>query len=111
LFKLTLIDKPLILGLIGLVYVATEFRIEIKLLAVSKENMGSGKHYEGIAGCLIPYSAREALRKYGPLACISLKPKTEIRQHYMRKYGMKPGGEQIYLDGQELKNLINTYQL
>jgi hypothetical protein len=37
--------------------------------------MGSGKQYEGIAGCLIAYTAREALKKYGGLAGVSLKPK------------------------------------
>jgi hypothetical protein len=110
LYKLTFADNPVILGLMALIDVPAEYRIEIKLLTVSKENRGSGKQYEGIAGCLMAYAAREAVEKYKRLACVSLKPKTELRQHYIKKYGMKPGGEQIYLDGQELKDLINTYQ-
>ena len=110
-YKLTFTDNPAILGLVGLIDVASEHRTAIKLLAVSKETMGSGKQYEGIAGCLIAYTAREALKKYGGLAAVSLKPKTEIRQHYINKYGMKPAGQQVYLDGQELFDLINTYEI
>jgi hypothetical protein len=109
LYKLTFTDSPVILGLMALIDVPAEYRIEIILLTVSKENKGSGKRYEGIAGCLMAYAAKEAVEKYGRLACVSLKPKTEIRQHYINKYGMKPGGEQIYLDGQELTDLINIY--
>ena len=111
LYKLIFTEKHAILGLIGLIDVPSEFRMEIKLLAVSKENRGKGKQYEGIAGCLIGYAAKAALKKYGGLACISLKPKTELRQHYMNKYGMKSGGAQLYLDGQELIELINIYDL
>ena len=110
LYKLTFVDSPVILGLMALIDVPAEYRIEIKLLTVSRENRGSGKQYDGIAGCLIAYSAREAARKYGSLACISLKPKTEIRLHYINKYGMKPAGEQVYLDGQGLIDLINAYK-
>jgi hypothetical protein len=110
-YKLTFTDSPEILGLMGLIDLPSEYRIEIKLLAVSKENMGSGKQYEGIAGCLIAYTAREALKKYGGLAAVSLKPKTEIRQHYINKYGMKPAGQQVYLDGQALFDLINIYEI
>ena len=100
----------MILGLIALIDVPSEYRVEIKLIAVSKENSGRLKKYEGIAGCLIAYAAKEAVEKYRSLACVSLKPKTEIRQHYINKYGMQPGGEQVYLEGQELRDLINIYQ-
>jgi hypothetical protein len=110
LYKLTIEDSPAILGLMALIDVPAEYRIEIKLLTVSKENKGRLKQYEGIAGCLIAYAAKEAVEKYRRLACVSLKPKTEIREHYINKYGMKPGGEQVYLDGHELRDLINIYQ-
>jgi hypothetical protein len=110
LYKLTFEDSPVILGLIALIDVPSEYRIEIKLLTVSKENRGSGKQYEGIAGCLMAYAAKEAVEKYRRLACVSLKPKTELRQHYINKYGMQPGGEQVYSEGQELRDLINVYQ-
>ena len=111
LYKLTFSNDSIILGLVGLIDIPSEFRIEIKLLAASRENMGRSKKYKGIAGCLIAYAAREALKKYGHLACVSLKPKTEIRQHYIDQYGMKSAGQQVYLDGQELFNLINKYEI
>ena len=110
LYKLTFEDSPVILGLMALVDVPSEYRIEIKLLSVSKENKGRERQHEGIAGCLIAYAAKNAATKYGTLACVSLKPKTELRQHYMNKFGMKPGGEQVYLDDQELVDLINIYK-
>jgi len=110
-YKLVFTDSPEILGLIGLIYVPSEDRVEIKLLAVARENVGSGKQYEGIAGCLIAYAVREALKNYGALACVSLTPKTEIYQHYINKYQMKPAGQQVYLDGQALFELINIYDI
>jgi hypothetical protein len=109
-YKLTFEDSPVILGLMALIDVPAEYRIEIKLLTVSKEKRGRGKQFEGIAGCLIAYAAKEAVEKYRRLACVSLKPKTELRQHYINKYGMQPGGEQVYLESQELRDLINIYQ-
>jgi hypothetical protein len=107
--KLTFADSPVILGIMALIDVPAEYRIEIKLIAVAKENMGKLKSYEGIAGCLIAYAAREALRKYKELACISLTPKTELRQHYMMKYGMKMAGQQVYAENGILRKLIETY--
>ena len=111
LYKLTFEDSTTILGLIALIDVPAEYRIEIKLIAVSKENKGKLKKYEGIAGCLITYAAREAIRKYQELACISLTPKTEIRQHYILKYGMKIAGLQVYAEYRELEELIKVYDI
>ena len=108
---MTFADKPFILGLIDVIDFRQECRIEIKLLAVSSENKGRAKSYEGIAGCLIAFVARMSLLKYGALACVSLKPKTELRKHYMAQYGMKQAGEQLYLDSFELMDVINKYNL
>jgi hypothetical protein len=110
-YKLTFPENSDILGLIALIDQPSEYRIEIKLLSASKENVGRSKKYKRIAGCLIAFAAKEAFQKYGYLACVSLKPKTEIRQHYINRYGMKPGGQQVYLDGQELFDLINKYDI
>jgi hypothetical protein len=111
LYKLTFEDSPLILGLIALVDVPTEYRIEIKLIAVIRENKGRLKKYDGIAGCLLTYAAREAINKYERLACISLTPKTELRQHYIKKYGMKTAGQQVYAENESLWELIETYDI
>jgi hypothetical protein len=65
--------------------------------------------YDGIAGCLIAFVGREALRKYADFACISLVPKTELKPYYMGKYGMLDGGWQVYLEGESLINLVTNY--
>jgi len=77
-----------ILGAIAILKFPKEFRYEIKLLAVSKENVGSSKIYNGIAGCLMAFACKDCLREYGELACVSLIPKTKLKKHYIRKYDM-----------------------
>ncbi|HRI78123.1 MAG TPA: N-acetyltransferase [Cyclobacteriaceae bacterium] len=108
-YKLSLTEDDSILGLVALVDVPAEYRLEINLLVSSVQNVGKGKRYEGIAGCLISFACREALTKYGDLACVSLTPKTELKQHYINKYGMSPGGKQVFVEGKELLDLIKKY--
>ena len=88
LFKLTLQGESEILGLLALKDFPTEFRMQIHLLCVSRENYSKGKKYDGIAGSLIAFAARTAIGKYFEDACISLLPKTELRAHYKSKYGI-----------------------
>lgn len=95
----------------GLIDWPGEKRIEIKLLASSVENIGKGKIYEGIAGCLIAFACRLAVDKYGAEACVSLVPKTELIKHYMQKYHMLHAGWQLYLEGKELNKLLKEYFL
>ena len=110
-YKLCLTNDESTIGLVALVDTPTDRRIEVKLLASSLKNVGAGKVYDGIAVCLIAFACREALVKYGDLACVSLLPKTELKQHYMKKYGMLDGGRQVYLEGTELMDLIKKYPL
>jgi hypothetical protein len=109
-YKLCCVDEPgVILGVIGIVDFEEEMRLEIKLIANSKDNIGRNKKYEGIAGCLIAFSCRKAFRKYGDLACVSLIPKTELIAHYTEKYYMVYAGWQLYLEGKSLRKLIKEY--
>ncbi len=108
-YKLTLVDSTDILGLIGLVDYPAEERTEIKLLALSIENIGRNKRYDRIAGCLIAFAGIGAIRKFKNYPALSLVPKTELRQHYIRKYGMIDAGWQLYLEDVPLLNLIKTY--
>jgi hypothetical protein len=108
-YKLRLVGSDDIIGAMLLDFFPNEQRIEIKLLAVSIENKGSGKQFEGIAGCMIAYTCRMALLQYGVFACVSLTPKTKLKQHYLEKYGMIDAGKQIYLDGKRLINIIKKY--
>ena len=109
LFKLTLKGGSEILGLLALVDFPGEFRMQIRLLSVSRENLGKTKIYEGTAGCLIAFAGRTAVGKYFEQACISLLPKTELRLHYKSKYGMLDGGPQLFLEGAGLQALIKKY--
>lgn len=108
-YKLQIKDENDILGVMGLEDWPEEKRVEIKLLACSEENKGKTKIYEGIAGCLIAYACRLAVTRYGIMACVSLIPKTELIDHYVRKYNMKYAGWQLYLEGKDLINLLNKY--
>ena len=98
-----------ILGLISLDIIKEESRIEIRLLAVSKDNRGSRKRFKNIAGNLIAYAGIKAVQLFGAMACISLIPKTELITHYKEKYGMLQAGKSLYLDGLELIQLIQKY--
>lgn len=109
LFKLTLSRELEILGLLALIDFPREFRMQIHLLCVSRENQGKNKKYEGIAGCLIAFAGRKAISKYFDQACISLLPKTELRPHYKNKYGMLDGGPQLFLEGVSLQTIVKKY--
>jgi hypothetical protein len=108
-YKLQIKGEEEILGVIGLIDWKGEKRIEIKLLSSSVENIGKGKRYNGIAGCLIAFACRQAVTRYGAEACVSLVPKTELIEHYMQKYHMQHAGWQLYLDGTNLIKLLKEY--
>lgn len=109
-YKLCLEEEPeTILGVVAIIDIEDEKRIEINLIASSKENTGRKKKYDGIAGCLIAFVGREAVNKYRGLACVSLVPKTELINHYQKRYRMQFGGWQMYLEGDDLNLLINEH--
>ena len=105
LYKLTIEDQDEILGVMALVNHPSDNRVEIKLIACSKENIGVNKRFEGIVECLIAYACGEALKNYGDFACVSLVPKTILKKHYMKKYNMLDAGTQVFLEGPSLFNL------
>lgn len=108
-YKLCLKKSDCILGLISLEVFPEESRIEIRLLAVSKENRGMGKKYDCIAGNLIAFAGIEAIKMFGEMACISLIPKTELIRHYMDEYGFMIAMKSLYLEGTKLLELIKKY--
>ena len=110
-YKIQIEGEDDILGVMGLIDWPGEKRIEIKSLASSVENIGKEKIYEWIAGCLIAFTCRSGVEKYGADACVSLVPKTELIQYYMEKYHMQHAGWQLYLEGKELYKLIKEYFL
>lgn len=108
-YKLQIKGSSDILGLISIERISQEWRIHIRLLTVSKENKGNEKKYDNIAGNLIAYVAKIAIREYGELACVSLRPKSQITQHYIDKYNMNITGMILSIEVPEIINLINLY--
>ena len=110
-YKLRIEGSEEILGIMSLVYFEEEKRFQINLLAVSKENRGSKREYEGIAGNLIAFACREILKLHGINGCVSLEPKTVLKIHYIKKYGMLDAGHQVFLEGPSLLKILSKYKL
>ena len=108
-FKLQIDGTDEILGLLSLESFKEESRIEIRLLAVSKENRGKNKKYHHIVGNLIAFSCIQSLKLYGEWACVSLVPKTKLVDHYINKYSMLQAGKSLFLDGDQLIDIIKKY--
>jgi len=108
-FKLLIEGEDDILGVMALIDYPEEKRIEIKLLANSIDNQGKNKKYDRIAGCMIAFACRLSKAKYRGYACVSLVPKTELIQYYIRKYHMVNAGWQLYLEGEQLNNILKEY--
>jgi len=108
-YKLRIIGSNDILGLISLERIPEEWRVHIRLLTVSKENRGKSKQFENIAGNLITYAAKIAVRDYAEYACVSLRPKSEIVLHYIGKYNMRLTGVTLSIEVPEILDLINRY--
>ena len=108
-YKLQMTGSSDILGIVSMERIPDEWRIHIRLLTVSKENKGSGKKYDKIAGNLITHVAKIAVLEFGELACVSLKPKSQIAQHYIDKYNMHITGMTLSIEVPEILDLINLY--
>ncbi|MCL9806884.1 N-acetyltransferase [Flavobacterium amniphilum] len=109
LYKLIIKGQNDIQGLISIERIPSEWRIHIRLLTVSIENYGGEKVYEKIAGNLIAYVSKIAVADFGELACVSLKPKSSIAQHYINKYKMNVTGMTLSIEVPEIVALINLY--
>jgi hypothetical protein len=108
-YKLQIIGSRDILGLVSVERIPVEWRIHIRLLTVSKENKGSTKIYDNIAGNLITHIAKIAVLEYAEYACVSLRPKTQIAKHYIDKYNMNITGLTLSIEVPEILDLINLY--
>lgn len=108
-YKLQIIGSNDILGLISVDRIHEEWRIHIRLLTVSKENKGHRKQYDRITGNLITHIAKIAILEYGELACVSLKPKSQVAQHYIDKYNMNVTGITLSIEVPEILDLIKLY--
>ncbi|WPV66383.1 hypothetical protein [Chitinophaga sp. LS1] len=89
-YKLRLKEDDLIVGLLCIIDHQDPGvdAIEIELLEASNENIGKGKTYDQIGGCLIAFACRESFKR-GHGGCVFLTPKTSLINHYANKYGFK----------------------
>jgi len=101
--------KSEILGLVSFEFFDEEYRIEIRLMAVLKEQIGRNKTLDRIAGNLFAFASKLSIIKYGALAAVSLVPKTELGQYYMDKYGFEQAADSLFLEGLSLLRLIYEY--
>lgn len=81
------------------------------MLSVSKENRGQNREYERIAGTLIGFACRKALTLFEIDGCVSLVPKTSLKQHYIEQYGMIDAGRQVFHEGDQLLKRLKKYEL
>lgn len=110
-YKLKFPDDDEILGLMSVRVFMSEKRIEIVLLATSVKNTGKRKEYDGIAGNLIAFACRESVKLFDEYACVSLYPKTELKDYYIKNYGFENAGRQIFLEHRALFELLNKYSI
>jgi hypothetical protein len=108
-YKLCIFGSSEILGLISLERIPSEWRMHIRLLTVSIENQGRNKIFNKIAGNLIAHAAKIAVASYAELACVSLRPKTEIAKHYIDTYNMTVTGLTLSIEVPEIIHLINRF--
>jgi len=107
--KLTIKDQSEILGLVSFEFIPEEWRIHIRLISTSVKNKGRSKVYDGIVGNLLTYVSKIAIREFAELACVSLKPKGAIAQHYIDEYGMNITGATLSLELVEILALIEKF--
>jgi len=60
---------------------------------------------------LIGYACRLAVTQFGENACVTLIPKTKLREHYINKYGMAAAGNSLFLADESLLLIISEYHL
>jgi hypothetical protein len=108
-YKLMIQGQSEIQGLVSLERMPNEWRVHIRLLTVSIKNKGKDKIYDRVAGNLIAHAAKIAVREYGILACVSLRPKSVIAKHYIEKYDMNVTGNTLSIMVPKIANLINRY--
>ena len=108
-YKLWITGTNDVLGLLSLERIPEEWRVHIRLLTVSIENKGKNKQYDRIVGNLITHAAKIAVGEYAEYACVSLRPKSHIAQHYVDKYKMSVTGTTLSIEVPEILELIKTY--
>ena len=107
-FKIRRRTEKNILGLISVIDIPKELRLEIRLLEISRNSIGQKKMIDRLAGCLISYTCNLAFQKNYD-GFVSLVSKTEILKLYKEKYGFREMGNQLFTHLHNSQSLINEY--
>ena len=107
-FRLEVLSSNEILGLMSIDLIPVELRLEIRLLELSKENVGRQRRFENVAGILIA-SACKISFKMGFFGFVSLIPKTRLIEHYQTRYGFEQYGRHLAVDMEKSQSLIKKY--
>jgi len=79
-----------------------------KSIVLPRSNFGVGGQ-DSSPQSLTAHAAKIAIVGFGELACVSLRPKSQIAQHYIDKYNMNVTGMTLSIEVPEILNLINYY--
>ncbi len=107
-YKIRLIEKKEVLGLMSLIDYAEEFRIHINLIESSKNYRGKNKLLKNIPGCFIAFACQLSFKK-GYEGFVSLVPKTELVKYYKNTYGFEQMGTQMAVYYEVSNSLIEKY--
>ena len=107
-YRLEILSTKEILGLMSIDIIPSELRIEIRLLELSKENVGSQRRFQNVAGILFA-SACKLSFKLGFFGFVSLIPKTQLIEHYQTKYGFEQYGRHLAMDMKKSQLIIKKY--
>ena len=107
-YKIRLVAEEEILGLISIEDIPKELRIHVRLIEVSSENRGENKKHDRIAGCLFAFTCRLAFKKKYE-GYVSLYSKTELIEHYKKKYGFREFGMNLYTELTNSEELVKKY--
>lgn len=111
-FKISRLESPKQIEGIVMLTMFNEEMLFMNNIEVAPHNIGEGKRYENVAGCLLAFVCRESFEKgkgnyYGFL---SFDSKTELIGLYHNKYGASIAvGHKMYFDPEAGKKLMEKY--
>lgn len=85
-YKVYLTKDGFVVGLVALKDIPQDIRVHVQLIESSRNNTGKRKRLDRIPGCLIAYACELSFKK-GYDGFVSLTPKTQLVNHYIKKYG------------------------